>query len=807
MSMEEKKINHTDDIMLKIATFVVNKRNAFVVLFAVAVVYCLMSISKVQVINELTDYLPETTETRQGLDIMDEEFLTFGSAKILVTNITYENALQKAKELEKIRGIDKVSFYDWDDEDGTYDDEALEDYYKDASALYTISFDEEEDTELSQKAIAEVRSKLSEYQTYVYTTVDKDDSAELKEDVKYILIVAVAIILMVLIFTSGTYMEIVIFLITFVVAIILNAGTNYIFGSISYISNAVAAVLQLALSVDYAIIFFHRFMEEHEDKDSIEAVTVALSKAIPEISSSSLTTVAGMVTLMLMQFGIGMDLGRVLTKAIILSLVTVFLLMPALIVMMSDWIDKTVHRSFVPSINLWGKFVVKTRYIILPIFLVCMVGGCILSNRCEYIYDHDSIHAARMNEYLTSKARINEDFDVAGTMAVVVPKGDYKKEAQIIRELKKIDCIDTVTGLSSVEVDDDGKYILVDSLNPREFAEVSDVDLELVRILYRYYAIDQKQYGTFIKNLEDYRIPIIDMIDFIYDQKETGGLDLDDDISDDVDRLHDALVKARQQLEGENYSRIVFTMTGPVEGKEVFDRIDRIREIALQQYDEAYVVGNSTSAYDLSKSFRSDNVLISVLTALFVGIILLFTFQSAGLPVLLVMTIQSSIWLNFSIPTLTHDTMFFLSYLIVSAIQMGATIDYAIVITSRYMTLKQEMKDIRQVVVKSLDEAFPTIVTSGAILTCSGFVVGKMTSNGVIASLGRTLGMGTLISIILVMTVLPQILLVFDKVIEKSAFNRGAKDIREIAEHMRQDEEAHAQAVKAALEGGTKDED
>lgn len=763
------------NFMMQLATFVVNKRNAFVVLFAIACIYCLTTLNKAKVNTELTDYLSDTTETRQGLDIMDREFTTFGSAKILVTNITYENALKEAQDLEEIRGISTVRFFDWDDEDGTYDDEELSDYYKDACALYTLTFEEEEDTELSQRAISRVREQLKDYQTFFYTTVDKDDNAALKQDMKGILAVAAAIILLVLLFTSNTYMEIIIFMMTFIVAIILNTGTNFWFGEISFVTNAVAAVLQLALSIDYAIILFHRFMEEHETKETVEAVTVALSKAIPEISSSSLTTVSGMVALMLMQFGIGMDLGRVLTKAIVFSLITVFFLMPAMIVIMSKWIEKTVHRSFVPSIEIWGKLVVKTRYLVLPVFAVVMVGGCILSSRCEYVYDHGSIEADKMNEYMTSKVRIEKTFEVTNTMAVVVPKGDYQKEAKIIEGLEQVERVDTVLGLSNVEVDDEGKYILVNELNPREFAEVSDVDLDLVRLLYQFYAIDKEQYGAFMKNLDEYRVPIIDMVDFIYDQKEKGAIDLDDDLSQDVDDLHDALSDARQQLEGESYSRIVFTMTGPVEGEETFRVIDQIRNIAAQYYDEVYVVGDSTSDYDLSKSFRVDNVKISVLTALFVGIILLFTFQSAGLPIMLVFTIQSSIWINFSIPPLKGGTMFFLSYLIVSAIQMGATIDYAIVITSRYMALRKQIDDRKQVVVTALNQAFPTVATSGTILTCAGFAVGRLTSNAIIASLGKALGAGTLISIILVMTVLPQLLLVFDRVIERTEFNRGAK--------------------------------
>lgn len=297
--------------MMKLAAFIVNKRKAFIVLFALACIYSAVSISKVGVINDLTEYLPESTETRQGLDIMNEEFTTFGSATVLVSNITYEKALALAHQIEEIPGISAVSFYD---EETAGENSQISDTYKDASALYTITFEEEEDTENSQAAMAKVRESLEGYVSYVYTTVDKDDAADLKNDMSVIVVIVIFIIVSVLLFTSKTYMEIVIFLIVFSVAALLNMGTNYWFGSISFVTNAVGTVLQLALAIDYAIILFHRFMEEREDKETMEAITVALSKAIPEISSSSLTTVSGLVALMFMQFGIGMDLGSVLTK-------------------------------------------------------------------------------------------------------------------------------------------------------------------------------------------------------------------------------------------------------------------------------------------------------------------------------------------------------------------------------------------------------------------------------------------------------------------------------------------------------------
>ncbi len=644
--MEEKKTS--DNFMMKLAAFIVNKRKAFIVLFVLACIYSAISIPKVGVINDLTEYLPETTETRQGLDIMEQEFTTFGSAKILVSNITYEKALELAGQLEEIRGISAVSFYD--QEDSAYDSDDRADYYKDASALFTLTFEEEEDTELSQTAMVQVREALQGYSSYVYTTVDKDDAASLKADMRVIVVIVILIILVVLLFTSKTYMEIVIFLMVFGVAALLNMGTNYWFGEISFVTNAVGAVLQLALAIDYAIILFHRFMEEHEDKDTIEAITVALSKAIPEISSSSLTTVSGMVALMFMQFGIGMDLGSVLTKAIILSLLTVFLLMPALIVMFAGAIDRTVHRNFVPSINIWGKIVVKLRFIGMPIFLAIVVMASIYAGKCPYIYDINSIESNKKNEFMASKERIQETFEVTNTMAIVVPKGDYEKEGRILKRLETMDEVDTALGLANVEVSDDGKYILVDKLGPRDFSQVAEVDLDLVRMLYQFYAFDKEQYSAFMKNLDDYQVSIIDMIDFIYEQKEKGGLEFDDELSEEIDDLHKAVCDAREQLEGEVYDRLVFTLKGPVEGEETFRTVDRIRDLALEYYDEVYVVGDATSNWDLSTSFERDNVIISVLTALFVGLILLFTFQSAGLPFLLVLTIQGSIWINFSMP-------------------------------------------------------------------------------------------------------------------------------------------------------------
>ena len=205
-----------------------------------------------------------------------------------------------------------------------------------------------------------------------------------------------------------------------------------------------------------------------------------------------------------------------------------------------------------------------------------------------------------------------------------------------------------------------------------------------------------------------------------------------------------------------------------MEGEDTFKLVDKVRDIAYEYYNDVYVIGDSTADYDLSKSFLKDNMIISIMTAAFVLIILFFTFDNKIMPIVLVMSIQSAIWINFSIPALEKKDMFFLSYLVVCAIQMGATIDYAIVITSRYVELRQTVADKKQCIKDTLNQSLPTIITSGAILTLAAWVVGNMTSNCVIASLGTTLSAGTLISIVIVMLILPQLLYVFDGVFQKS---------------------------------------
>ena len=764
------KKNREGIMFERISAYIVNKRKAFMVFFILAAVFSVFSSSWVKVSNKLSDYLPESTKTKQGLDIMDENFTTFGTAKVMVNNIDYEKALELSTKLKEIAGVSRVDFYDKSDSD--YENKNIEDYYKDFAALYTISFEDVEDSKLVQEAIVKVREAVSAYDNVVYTTIDKDDAKSLNEDMKVIGILVVIIIVGVLIFTSQTYAEILIFMLTFAVAILLNVGTNFIFGRISFVTKAVGVVLQLALAIDYAIILFHRFMEERQNFRAKHALINALAKAIPEISSSSLTTMAGMVALMTMQFRIGRDLGQVLLKSIIFSMISVFLFMPALIMMFEKWIKKSMHKSFVPNIEFLGKKILSVRFIITGIFTVLVIGGIVLSGKTAYIFDPNSIKSDKKTEYIAAKEEIERHFGSSNILAVVIPKEDYIKEARLLEEISKVEGVKSVTGLANIEVGNEGEYVLTDSLKPRELAEIADVDIDLVKLVYRFYALKNEQYGAFINSIDSYKVPIINMVDFLYEQIENGGVEIDEDITENIEDIHKSITDARKQLESEKYSRFLVVWDRELEGKATFAAIDEVEGIAKSYYNEAYVVGDSSSNYEISKSFGTDNLRISIITALLVGIILLFTFQSAALPFILVLTIQGSIWVNFSLPYLANEPMFFLSYLIVSSIQMGATIDYAIVITGRYMVLREECESKNKAISRTLNEAFPTIITSGTIMAASGFVIGFLTSNATIASLGKTLGIGVLISMILVMFVLPILLYLFDFTIDKTSFSK-----------------------------------
>ena len=750
--------------MKRVAAFIVDKRNLFFLLYVVALVFSLFSMNWVQVENDITTYLPEDTETRRGLTVMNENFVSFGSARVMISNITPSRARELADRVGEIQGVSQVTF----DSSGNH--------YRSGSALLDVNFDAEATDPRTEEAMAAIRTLLDGYDVYVDTTVGVDVSAELTGEMTQIVLVAAVIIVVVLILTSKAYMEVPVLLITFIAAALLNMGTNYLCGKISFISNAITVVLQLALAIDYAIILCHRFSAEHETLPSREACVEALSKSIPEICSSSLTTISGLGALAFMHFGIGLDMAVVLIKAILLSLLTVFTLMPGLLMLFSKLIDKTQHKNLIPPITAVGKFDVATRYVVPPLFLVVVVFAFYFANRCPYAYSYNNLDTAKQSKQQMAVQKINETFGSSNMVAIMVPAGDYEKEKRILETLEKNPNVESTVGLAGIEAMDG--YILTDALTPRQFSELAGLDYEVCKLLYTAYATDKSQYGELLNGVGAYQVPLFDMFLFLKEQMETGNIRLEGETQQTLDSLFRQLDQARLQLQSDRYSRMVVNLNLPEEGEETVLMMDEIHNLVRSQYgDDFYLMGNSTSAMDLSASFVQDNLLISILSALFVMLILLFTFQSAGLPVLLILVIQGSIWINFAIPAIRNTPLYFLGYLIVNAIQMGANIDYAIVISSHYTEQKQ-LYPPKEAIIRALNASFPTVFTSGTIMASAGNLIAVMTANPVISTFGACIGRGTIISLILVMGVLPQLLVLGDILIERTSFRMPQLDRR-----------------------------
>ena len=674
----------------------------------------------------------------------------------MISNITYKDAESFAAEFAKLDGVLTVSFDD------------SENSYRNSSALLMVSFAGVTTDPEVEAAMATIRERLEGYDVYYNTEVGYDVNATLASEMALIMLIAVVVVVAVLLTTSKSYMELVVFVIVFVVAAILNMGTNYLLKEISFVTNSIAVILQLALAVDYAIILCHRYMEERDTLPAREADIKALSKAIIEISSSSLTTVSGLVALTTMQFKIGADIGIVLIKSIICSLTTVFLLMPGLLMMFNRSIERTRHRNFIPDISAWGRFVIKIRYFVLPVFLIVFVASIFFSSKCDYAFSYSDLSTRKESEATQAQNKIKNNFGTKNMIAILVPKGDYESEKKVISKISDFPEIVGALGLASVKID--GDRVLTDKYTPRQFSELAEVDIELARLLYQAYGLSKEEYGAIFQNVDDYSVPLINVFRFLLEQREKGVINLSAEQNELIDALNDTLEDALNQLEGENYSRIVFTADVPDEGEKTEALLENMRAVAQQYYseDEVVLVSNATLALDLNRSFTKDNLRISLLTALFVMVILLFTFKSVGLPFLLILTIQGSIFINFSFPYLTGTRLYFLGYLIVSAIQMGATIDYAILLTNRYQTLKLET-DRKSAIIEAVNQSFPTVFTSGTIMTVAGFLVGFVSSEPTVSTMGMVLGRGTLTSMILVMAVLPQILFVCDSIIEKTA--------------------------------------
>ena len=744
------------DIMHAIAAGIVRYRFLIMLLFVAAAVYGALSIGRVKVSSELTIFLPPETETRRGLQIMEDSFVTYATEDVMLANVTAETAQKYADEIAALPMVSGVVF------------DRTSAHFAGASALLSVSFRGTEDDPRVVAEQARIRELLSGCDTYIYAVTWQAYFAQLAQEMVGIVLIAVAVILAILLFTSRSYFEVVIFFLVFVFAAILNMGTNFWLGEISTITNSIAVILQLALAIDYAIIFSHRYQDEALVHASYkEALIEALAKSILEISSSSLTTISGLLALMLMQFRLGYDLGMVLAKGILCSLLTVFLLMPGLIMLFPRAIRRSAHRTLIPDVRPWGRFLTRSGYCFVWLFLLLVPAAVWCSGHTVYAFSDSHVSELVYSESREAMHRISDTFADSTPVALLVPAEDFEKEKAVLREVEALPEIRSAMGLANIEID--GDHVLTDRYTPRMLAELLDVGPEEATLLFQAYGIRHEEYQAVFGSAENYEVPLVDLVLFLFDLSDRGVVELDAEARERLDGLREPLTLALDQLRGDGWNRMLFTAAVPVEGEESVALVEKIRTIAERYYgeDSVLVVGDITSARDLRESYTGDSRLISILTIAFVYTILLFTFRSVLGSALLVFVIQGSIWINFSFPYLDGSVPSFVTSMIVSAIQMGATIDYAIVLMNRYLVLRESLPK-KEAMAEAVHQAFPTVLTSGSIMTIAGLLIGFRVSDIYVGHIGLAVGRGAFCSVILVLTVLPQLLMLFDGLIKKT---------------------------------------
>ncbi len=660
---------------------VVKRRKLIVILALVLTLLGTIGFFNVKINYNMTDYLPANANSTVALDIMEDEFgEAIPNCNVMMDDVSVVEAMDIKSTLEGIKGISNVTWLD-DVVDikqpvEFLDQDVVDDYYVDGSALFSVTIEDGEE----QAVTDAIKGVLGENAKLSGSAVEQADSQRLasSQTISAICVLGPLIIL-VLIVATTSWIEPFIYLAAIGTAVMVNLGTDIFRGEISYVTLAVAPILQMAVSLDYAV-FLSSAYEKNKRKAPNNGVAMvwAMGTASKSIFASALTTIFGFIALTLMDFKIGPDMGISLVKGVILSLVSCMTFLPAAILLLNGVIEKTRHRKFMPDFTKIGKLATKIR---IPTFIIVLAisGFCFIGQACNS-FTYGSGDAAGNTE---DAVAIKEKFGENNVMVILVPNTDVTKEALLTKDIENLDHVKSVMSYAG-EV---GVGI------PAEY------------------------------------------------------------LSDDI----------RESFYGDNYGRIIVYSDLPDEGEESFALVKNIRKLAKNYYGkDVYSCGQSANLYDMKNTVEADNKVVSVVTLAAIYIILAFTLRSWFLPILLILTIKCSIWVNMSIPFFTGSKLIYLGYLVVSTVQMGATIDYAILLTDHYMINRKKLPQ-KEAMEKTLKNVIPSVLVSAAILAIAGFALAAVTSNDMVKALGVLIGRGALIPLVLVNLCLPALLFFTDK--------------------------------------------
>ncbi len=673
---------------------IIRKRKVIEKLFLVLLIFNLVCIPFVGVNYDLTKYLPDSAPSAQALDIMEKEFTYPGMGRVMLQDVTLREAKSIKDQIAKVDGVDMVLWCDTttniygSSEFIDYDN--IEDYYKDGDAYMDITFLESDSSDRTHAAVHEIQSIIQGKGIMAGSAAsDTMLGPTINSEVARVMALAVVVIFLILTLTTTSWFEPVLFLMVMGIAIIIGMGTNLFFGEISFMSNAVGAVLQLACSMDYSIFLLHSFTREKANGvEPEQAMANALRQAVSSIGASGATTVVGFLALAFMRFGIGPDMGFVLAKSIICSLLTVLLLMPALILRFQNVIDRTAHRPFLPGFRKMGEFAYKIRIPLTVLVLLLVIPCYVGQGMANFTYGNEAITNSPGTDIYDNENLMNEKFGRSNMMLALVPVGDNVTEKAMTEELDALPYTRYVMGLAD----------LLPSGIPEEF-------------------------------------------------------------------LPESLT---EQLHSEHWARVIVNVRSAGESTAAFQYTDEIRGIVEKYYPDAktYVVGVTPATEDIRDIITDDYAFVNILSLIGVALVVAITYKSLFLPLVVLIPIESAVFINTALPYIYGQRTMFLGFIIVSCVQLGATIDYSILMTGNYLDARTQ-GDKKEAAIRTVTQSALSILTSGCILAAAGYGLYFLTSIEAVGSLGRLIGRGALLSMFLVLFMLPACLMAFDRLIIK----------------------------------------
>lgn len=652
---------------------------------------------------DILSYLPSDIETMKGQDIMLDEFGKGGFSLVMLDGMDDKDVEKVKEKIEKVDHVCDVLWYDTL-ADVSLPKEVLPDdiydfFNTDNSTMMAVFFDEATSADGSLEAVKEIRSIAGEqcFVSGMSSVVEDIKDLTMQEAPMYV-VIAVILTSIILALTMDSFLIPLFFMLSVGMAIVYNMGTNFIQGEISFITEALAAVLQLAVTIDYSIFLWHSYKEEKEKHpgDNKEAMAVAIGKTITSVVSSSITTVAGFLALCFMSYELGMDMGIVMAKGVVIGVICCITVLPSMILVFDKALEKTMHKDLVPSLEKPSKFIIKHHAAFIVLFIVVLIPAVYGQINTNVYYNLTDTLPKDLNSVIAN-TKLDEEYNMATTHMLLVDADMQPKEVNsMLNEMGKVDGVSFSMSLDT----------LIGPSIPREI------------------------------------------------------------VPDSVTKI----------LKSDKWQLMLIGSEYKVASDEENAQIDELSKI-LKSYDkDGMLIGEAAATKDLIDITDHDFKVVNIVSIAAIFIIILIALRSVSLPIILVAVIEFAITVNMGVPCFTNTTIPFIASVVIGTIQLGATVDYAILMTTRYKTERNAGKDKHEAVTIALTTSMKSIMVSALGFFASTFGVGVYSSVDMISQLCTLMSRGAIISMITVICILPSMLMLFDKVIINTTMGMKKKE-------------------------------